>query len=150
MADNTSTKQRFPMSTDNPERNGQEQTPTQTPTEWTGEERRRGRPLTSRGPIIISLEILNAIAGLLAIAALIFALIVFSSRLDFIQSAREKSAFDTCTILDKLIDQSGKLTNKESQALDFERSVGLSNCTKYSKNVRLGHRVLKITPQPHG
>lgn len=129
-----------------------------------------GRVLYSRGPIIRSLEILSAVAGLLAIAALVFALSSFEGRLDTIQAARQRSAFDTCRILDAVIVASGKSRERvtvydlkghvigyvqfggrasRNQVKAFIAALGLTNCSRFARSVRTGRRVpLRLPSHP--
>ena len=114
---------------------------------WNGVERRgearrredRGRVVRSRGPIILALETLTVLTGLVAIAALVFALTVFSSQLDAIQTAREESARDSCVILVRLIHISAQEAGKVRAGNRFIASVGLADCSRYAQQVRNGH-----------
>lgn len=99
-----------------------------------GGDRRAGRPLTSRGRVIVGLEILCVFTALVAITGVVLALIEFGQ----IQNARERSAFDTCRILGALIIRSGQLTHHGAQAHRFLSAVGLSDCGHYALAVRHG------------
>lgn len=101
---------------------------------WSGIERRNGRIVYSRGPIIRTLEFISALAGLAAIASLIFALSVFSDRLDLIQQSREYSATDTCYLFRSAI-HAATPRGKEGPASAYLTRLGLDNCIVYGRNV---------------
>lgn len=88
----------------------------------------------SRGPIIRTLELISAFAGLLAIVALIFALVTFSDQLNLIQQSRQKSATDTCYLFRSVVFAAagrGRIANADA----FLYEVGLDNCQRYGRSV---------------
>lgn len=88
----------------------------------------------SRGPIIRTLELISAFAGLLAIVALIFALVTFSDQLNLIQQSRQKSATDTCYLFRSAI-AAATPPDKKAEALAYVNKIGLANCERYGRNV---------------
>jgi hypothetical protein len=116
---------------------------------WSGGERRvPGRPVYSRGPIILTLEIVSVMSGLIAIVALIITLTIFSSRVSqaefnaktakeasvLIQEARFRAAEDTCFLLRGLVFAAATShTAKEAEA--YINSTSLRDCYQYGKKI---------------
>lgn len=94
--------------------------------------------MTTRGPVIIALEVLTVITALLAITALAVAVTTFEDRISEIQDARQHAAYDTCGLLQLLILDSGRISHHQARAKAFLHQVGLSNCHAYALKVRNG------------
>lgn len=119
----------------------------------------RGRPVYSRGPIIIGLIFLFLLTSIGSAAAVYFSINALSGRLDTIQVARERSAFDTCAIIGTVLSETeshgktyivhakpgqgkvvGYLTvpNNHASTQRLLRGAKLTNCHRYSILVRTG------------
>jgi hypothetical protein len=83
---------------------------------WDGRERRknRGRPILSRGPIILTLEALSALTGIIAILALIFS---FAAQGAYNIKTKElaKQAKTIAINLEKTVIENRKIANKARQ-----------------------------------
>jgi hypothetical protein len=105
----------------------------------------RGRAVYTRGPVIVTLEILSAISALCAIAALVISLSAQSSEIDAhhrqqiaadraIQVSRQHSARDTCELLRGLV-LTSTTPARIAQARAFVARTPLRDCRAYSVRV---------------
>jgi hypothetical protein len=88
-----------------------------------GKERRRK---SDRG-----LVILNALAALAAIVALIVSLTTISGRIDNLATARIHARYDSCNLLRGVVLVSAGV-KRHRQAIRFLALTGLGNCVTYS------------------
>lgn len=98
-----------------------------------GRDRRGGRQVMSRGPIIRTLELAAALTGIVSIAALAATLLLWSGTLGRIQTSRARSATATCYLIRRIV----LLTPRHAAAVAWldRRDNPLRDCDGYGRTV---------------